>query len=365
MTATRSVRGDSVELGVARIYEDLLGLDEVDIHADFFALGGHSLLAIQMLARIKKTFGTVVPVSALFEHADEEAATVSVLSGLVRRDLGVRLPDSPAGPVTLRHGGDADPVFCVHPAGGDLVGFRELVRLLPAERPVYGLPAPPADTQPYEPELSDIARHHLSRLTEAHPTGPYSLIGWSLGGLIAAEMAGLLRETGARVDLLAAVDSYPAEETGAPDETAILSAFATHLGRVLGRPFSVPADDLRQLTFDDGLARVLATAREVGAVSPDTDLSELLSWLTLFRAHDHARRHHRLNRPVEHLVLVFASDGDPVAQDRAAASWQRITRYPVRRHLVPGDHYSMLTEPHVGELAAILTEALATSAARS
>ncbi|MFV2115593.1 alpha/beta fold hydrolase [Micromonospora sp. LOL_025] len=365
MTAARSVPRDSVELEVTRIYEDLLGVDGVDVHADFFTLGGHSLLAVQLLARIKKTFGTVVPVSVLFEHADEEAASVAMLSGLVRHGLGGRQPDSPAGPVTLRRGDGGGPVFCVHPAGGDLIAFRELVRLLPPERPVYGLPAPPADTDPYEPELSDIAEHHLARLTEAQPSGPYSLIGWSMGGVLAAEMAGRLRAAGARVDLLALVDSYPAAETDAPGETEILSAFATHLGGVLGRPFAVPADDLRALSFDDGLARVLAAARAAGALPPGTDITELLTWLTLFRAHDRARRRHRAVRPVEELLLVFASDADPLRRDRAADSWQRITERPVRRHVVPGDHYSMLTEPHVRELATILTDALRAPAERS
>jgi amino acid adenylation domain-containing protein len=75
---------------LAGIFAELLGRERVGIHDDFFALGGHSLLATRVTARISRTFGADLPVSALFQ-----APTVAALA---ERIAGA----SPAPPILPR-----------------------------------------------------------------------------------------------------------------------------------------------------------------------------------------------------------------------------------------------------------------------
>jgi thioesterase domain-containing protein len=228
---------------------------------------------------------------------------------------------------------------------------------------VFALPAPPADADPYEPTLEEIAEYHLAQVRAVQPSGPYSLIGWSMGGALAVEIAGRLRHSGEQIDLLALIDCYQAEDFSTAQETEMMLAFVAHLGSVLDRPFTVAATELDALSFTDALARVLAVAREGGVLTSGTDLTDPLNWLTLLRAHNNAQRHYQPTRPVEHLLLVFASEGDAVVQERAAGWWQKVSEQTVHRYTVTGNHYSILVEPQVRELAAVLARAIHATAA--
>jgi amino acid adenylation domain-containing protein len=68
-----------VEHAIAAIWAEVLGLEVVGVHQDFFDLGGHSLLAAQVIAEVRERFGAEVPLGALFE-----APTVAELATRVR-----------------------------------------------------------------------------------------------------------------------------------------------------------------------------------------------------------------------------------------------------------------------------------------
>ncbi|GAA1395784.1 hypothetical protein GCM10009639_31300 [Kitasatospora putterlickiae] len=57
--------------------------------------------------------------------------------------------------------------------------------------------------------MADTAAAYVARIREVAPRGPYHLVGWSAGGLIAHEMAVLLQAAGEQVGLLAVLDGYP------------------------------------------------------------------------------------------------------------------------------------------------------------
>ncbi|MEC4018814.1 amino acid adenylation domain-containing protein [Streptomyces sp. H27-D2] len=199
--ADRPARSPQEET-LCALFTEVLGVRSTSIDDDFFALGGHSLLAARLIGRIRHSLGTELSIGAIFE-----APTVAALSRLLdtdtRRDaFGMLLP--------LRTGGSRPPLFCVHPAGGLSWCYAGMPRHLAADLPVYGLQArglagPGRLPATFEEMITDYLEH----IRSVQPTGPYHLLGWSLGGALSHAIAVRLQSQGERVALLAMLDSGP------------------------------------------------------------------------------------------------------------------------------------------------------------
>ncbi|GHE98639.1 amino acid adenylation domain-containing protein [Streptomyces fumanus] len=213
------------ESALVRLWREVCGTAVHSVDDDFFACGGSSVSAVRLVRRIEEEFGVRLPLSSLFE-----ASTVAQQSALLdQRADGLLVPIRP---------GDGAAVVLVHPVGGHLLGYRALIDALPASYAVYGLQAPPADRLPATlPELAE----EYARATAALGR-PVHLLGWSMGGVLAAE-------TARRTDLvrplsLTLVDSFVSAAPGGDlDERAAAAGFFTdYLGQRDGAAeISVPA----------------------------------------------------------------------------------------------------------------------------
>ena len=106
------------------------------------------------------------------------------------------------------------PLFCIHPGGGFSWIYSRLIRHIPAGHPIYGLQARSLVKGERFPEtIEDMAADYVHRIREIQPVGPYNLLGWSFGGLVAFAIATELRSLGQEVALLAVLDSYPRKQT--------------------------------------------------------------------------------------------------------------------------------------------------------
>src|SRR5204863_9063960 len=104
--------------------------------------------------------------------------------------------------------GDRPPLFFMHPGGGNISCYVELAHQLGSEQPFYGLQSRGLDENHVPLTLiSDMACYYVETLRRRQPEGPYMLGGWSMGGLIAYEMAQQLRSRGEEISLLALLDS--------------------------------------------------------------------------------------------------------------------------------------------------------------
>ncbi|MES1243430.1 MAG: amino acid adenylation domain-containing protein [Acidobacteriota bacterium] len=228
---------DLFELEVARIWEGLLGREPVGARDDFFELGGHSLLAVRLMARIRERLGRRLPVAALFR-----GSTVERLARLVR-ESGDPVRREPL--VELQPSGSAQPLFCVHPIGGNVLCYLGLARALGRDQPVYGLQSPDGSPE----DLEGMAALYVEALRAVAPEGPYRLAGWSMGGVVAFEMARQLREQGSEVELLALIDAFAPVGPHRPrglDEPSLAAAFRRDLAGLHGEP-DLPEDELRGL----------------------------------------------------------------------------------------------------------------------
>lgn len=188
---------------VFRIWKSIFNTDKLEKNDDFFELGGHSMLAVDVMTRIEEETGIKLPLSALFEHS-----TVSGLAKLLDDQQKVRwnclVPIKPEGSKT--------PLYIVHGAGLNVLLFSSLVNNLDKEQPIYGLQARGlnGEDEPFT-SIPEMAAHYISEIIEQNPEGPYCLSGFSLGGLIAYEMAQQLLAMGKKVKLLAMFDTFSHE----------------------------------------------------------------------------------------------------------------------------------------------------------
>ncbi|GAA3883407.1 non-ribosomal peptide synthetase [Saccharothrix violaceirubra] len=256
-------------------YADVLGLPEVGPHDDFFALGGHSLLVVRLQAVLGSALGRTVALPDLIA-----SPTPAALAALVD---GEPDPDAAVAPLlALRARGSGVPLFCLPPAAGLGWSFAGLARHLP-DRPVYALQARTLSTPGLTPpSVEEMARDYLGLIREVQPEGPYHLLGFSLGGLVAHRIASLLRAQGEEVALLAMLDAYP---PGGPERTDVADAhrFLLAMAGIDGEP-----DDAVEAVLRDGslglgrealeavVANLLASADQVAGASLDVVDGDLL-----------------------------------------------------------------------------------------
>ncbi len=184
---------DPIEISIARIWKDLLKLDHVGIHDDYFSLGGNSLLAVRMFARIERELGPRLPNTSLFR-----ATTIAQLARLVASrnddDLKSKIV------VPIRKTGSRPPFFGVHGQEGGILFWRDVVGYLPPDQPFYGVQAQGVDgVQPPLNRIPAMAELYVREIRKVQPKGPYYLGGYSLGGEIAFEMAQQLTCQGEQV----------------------------------------------------------------------------------------------------------------------------------------------------------------------
>ncbi|MEV6099421.1 amino acid adenylation domain-containing protein [Nocardia sp. NPDC051981] len=196
---------------LAGFFAEVLGLERVGVLDSFFDLGGHSLLATRLVSRIKAAFGGDLPVRVLFE-----APSVRALASLLDRDnqsnygVEVLLP--------LRRQGIGTPLFCIHPGGGLSWSYVSLLSHLDPIHPVYGLqPRVLSSCETAPSTLKEMARDYVDHIMAVQAKGPYRLLGWSFGGVVAHAMATELQSRGENVELLIMLDSNPVTEAALED----------------------------------------------------------------------------------------------------------------------------------------------------
>lgn len=192
------------------IFAEVLGVDSVGVDDSFFDLGGHSLLAFSLVERLRER-GMQVTLKKLFE--------VPTVAGLMNRLDSTSIRDALEVLLPIRARGSKPPFFCVHPAGGVSWCYMPLARSVPADYPLYGLQARGFDgTSELPRSLRDMAAEYIEQIRTVQASGPYHLMGWSFGGVVAHEMAVQLKAAGEDVAALIVMDGYPPRQgAAAPD----------------------------------------------------------------------------------------------------------------------------------------------------
>ncbi|MCF3940187.1 amino acid adenylation domain-containing protein [Gordonia sp. GW1C4-4] len=262
---SRRAPGTPVEQAVIAAFDEVLGV-EAGMDDDFFALGGNSLALLSLRDALARN-GIEVSAAQLFTHPTP-ADIVDLLDAGTGDDRVVRLSQTT----------DGTPVWCVHTAAGVVEQFRPLAEALAS--PVFGLQLPELiDASRDMPDtVAALAARNVATLREVQEHGPYRLVGWSLGGVIAHEIARQLVDAGEEVTQLVLLDPRtPAELSTVPDD----ELHATHPLRAAAEvrdPEAVARFDARSATMAQAARDYELTPVAVGrtcyvaaADNPDPD----------------------------------------------------------------------------------------------
>ncbi|TCK23854.1 enterobactin synthetase component F [Ancylobacter aquaticus] len=334
------------ERKVAELFAAQLQLDAPAMaEDDFFALGGDSLSAVALLLRVREAFGRDPGLGALFARPTVEGFARLLEAEAPAEDLGL------APLIALVEGApDLPPLFVIHPAGGISWCYGRLARALAPRRTVYGVQAPAlAPGVPPPESLEALAADYVARLRAVRPEGPYHLLGWSVGGILAQAMAVRLADTGQKVGIVAMLDSYPCDVwRGEPDpgEAGALKALLAIAGH---DPDRLPALALNRASV---LAFLRASDSPLGQL-PDAALDGVVRVVAgnnrLVRGHFHRR--------YEGPVLHFRAALDHAGRDLSPAMWAPYAA-AVEVIEVPSLHAHLTGPEAVQAIAPVLGKAL-------
>ncbi|MFJ6405416.1 amino acid adenylation domain-containing protein [Streptomyces hydrogenans] len=334
---------DATERAVARVWAQLLGTDRIGVHDSFFDLGGTSLDLTRLRAEIRREFGADLDVRDLYAAPTVERTAMLLDPSHRKRSL-------PSPLVPVKPTGTRPPLFLVHAVGGSVVPYLPLARLVHPEQPLYGLEDPGLDGGPLTTSLTALAERYVDAIRAVQPHGPYHLGGWSLGGLVAAEMAGRLTAAGEETALVVMLDTgmppYLGEEQ--PDRAALLGGFVHDLAGLSGAP--APGYDeaaVRGLTPDRQDEALLDLLEGAGLV-PAGIRDDLRDRIRVFEANTRALLRHRPG-PVDGRLVLLSASRQP--RRLATRPWRLLARGGFELHTVPGDHHSMMRQPHLTTLA--------------
>ncbi|MEO7826923.1 MAG: condensation domain-containing protein, partial [Allosphingosinicella sp.] len=266
---------------------------------------------------------------------------------------------TPAVPGTERR-----PFFCIHPAGGDVLCFFPLARHAGADQPFYGIQSRGLEDagEPFS-TIEEMAAHYAREIRGVQPRGPYRIGGWSFGGLAAFELGRQLRSQGEEVELLAVIDTTPGLAEGpvgdgeagsgdpAGDHTPWLITIAEYIRGLRGKDLAVTAADLRPLDPEAQLRFFVERLRRAGVVHSGDSLAQLRRLLRVYRANVRAFRLYAPGSYDGRITLVRAEGADFDPALGPDLGWETLSPYPIDRQHVPGDHLTLLAEPHVRALA--------------
>jgi amino acid adenylation domain-containing protein len=323
------------ERRIADAWRAVLGLADVGVHDDFFALGGHSLLAIRLTMALSRDFATEIPLAHLYTASTiaEQAERIDEL--LVRGAPAEHRAVVPLGGVR-----GARPLVLVHPVGGTLFSYLDLLGEVAADFEAFGVQGGIGGEDSGATHLAGLVERYADELAPALGDREPVVAGWSAGGVVAHALARALTDRGIRVHRLVLVDSDPRRATDGDAERRDIATLDALRGEVLDQG---PAPLLRFEGADRLLGTLGVDPSAVAGLDGPTVAALMAFWRDMFTGLlDH--RPAAFDGPAD-LVLASGGSGDLIAE-----AWRGLTGTLAVTH-VDGDHFQLMRRPRVKAVA--------------
>ncbi|WP_050808442.1 non-ribosomal peptide synthetase [Collimonas fungivorans] len=339
-----------IENVLAGIWSELLQIERVGRHANFFSLGGHSLSILQVVNLLKQK-GVRVSASDVF--------TYPTIAGLAEHIAQLNPLETENCAVLIRAGGRQRPLFLMHEGSGLLIYAHMLATHINPDIPVYGLPPVPLD-QPQLSTVQSMAARMVGLVRAVQPHGPYRLAGWSFGGALAYEVAQQFINEGQEVEFIGLFDTHCSigdddeREWKLGDKQLMLTLLEAAAGN--DPVLKAAMEKLKAAAPDIDVPTLLQMARRNGLFPSGFSLQGLLQLMensrTIIRAYgDYAAQ------PIGVPVHFYSAVGDTV--NEPLRGWGAVVPEMLLRLVpVPGTHQSMMISPHIEVFAHALNTAL-------
>jgi thioesterase domain-containing protein/acyl carrier protein len=317
---------NDTERRVAALWADLLGVPVTDVNSDFFDMGGHSLLAARLISEVQRAFGMPLSLAAFVDNG----RTVAGLVELLGAESPSRTDEVTSGP----------PVHFIFADLASAMSVRHFAAQWGAAQPVHALiPEQPGGRFDRSVTIEQHASQALSAIRERQPDGPLALAGYSLGGLVAYEIARQAVDAGQQVDWLGILDAE------APSMAQLLRAQLT-LRWQLRRLRQQPAR-ARWAKYAEVALRVLRNGP--GALWPqnDFDYRGATEIICRYQQPGHEVPTH-----------LFVSEGSAAYMEADLLGWDEFHKGTLTVDRLAADHVTLLDLPEVEQLARMMLESL-------
>lgn len=328
-----------IEKDIARIWEDVLGICDLSITDNFFDLGGDSLSAVIMMAKIQNKFKQELSISSLLGEGSIESIA-SLISVDKINEIWTPL-------VKLQTKGDKTPIIFVHPAGGNVLCYEILSRMLGDDQPFYAFEAQGLNLS-LDPinSIEEMAAFYINSLSAEIKNKPFILGGWSSGGVVAYEMAQQLKQAGIDVPIIVMLDSpLPIEREKISDKVAE-SWFLTDL-------YGGEKESNREIpTLNENIVTINSDIEDESNIA-NYEQKHILRAFKIFKATLSALRSYFPNVS-DFNIVQFRATGDPIKEFRSHPyvhnedwGWSNYVNGDLLTIQVGGDHYSMLDDDNI------------------
>jgi thioesterase domain-containing protein/acyl carrier protein len=340
----------SLEKVVYEIWQKLFTNTRLSIYDNFFDLGGTSLMALSMLSMIKKQTDTHLSFLLLNQYP-----TIESLAKLLAKP---KMTDIPNTLFAINPLGTKTPVYLVN--GGGLIegGFFNLSDELDVNQPVYSFLSNGYDSKGNIFNcMEDVARSYVKEIIKENPKGPYSVAGYSLGGVLAFEMAKQLRSLGKEVKVLVMIDAL----TRDPELIKTQYNLITILNMIGFNIYLFKQNPVRAINYTVGTLKAvfkrLKSGKHIAPVdeTPSEDLKE--KDFDVFGIHVEAYRKYCIEPYDGNIVVFRARELTFYMEDFKYLGWKPFAD-KVKRISISGNHYSIFDNSNIKKFGKKLQEVL-------
>lgn len=343
-----------IEKLVADTWAEFMNMEKVGIYDNFFELGGRSLVAVKIMARLEQETGKRLPLATLFEHS-----TVEKLALRLQVDGKSITWDSL---VPIKPHGSKMPIYIVHGAGLNVLLFNALAMNLDTDQPVFGLQAKGLNgvDKPLD-KMEDIAANYIEEILAKNPDGPFALAGYSLGGIIAYEMARQMKALGKDVRMLAMFDTHITQTTKFDSWIKItLNRIRFFIMQVL-YSFVLFAQDPKRAVEYKFLQLKRRVIRLYWRITKGKEQKQtgFFGYSNQIDEENKRAMNNYYIQPLDIAIDLFrAKKRTFYMDDFTTMGWTPFAKRGVKVHDIPGEHNTIFAPPNDKEFAVVLQECL-------
>ena len=335
---------NELEEKVVQIWQEFFKIKTIGIYDDFFELGGDSLSALQLITKLQKELHLNLSSNILLN-----SSTIESLCHIIQDNpqASSSTPDLPPCLVRLYQGNlQLQPLFLIHPIGGSVYFYRELAQELASEQSIYGIEAKGLEggVDPLT-TVEEMADYYIKSIRQLQPQGPYYLIGWSMGGLIAYEMTQQLKARKEPVALLTLIDSSAPAILSEPlelEQTMIVKYTAQYWAGLYGQKLGLSIETLNNLNPSQQLTHLLEKAQQQAIFSPETEIEQIQNLWKVFQTNLIAIHNYQPKAYSGSILLLNASETQLKIGEDTTYGWGSLVSGDIQTYTFAGNHYTIL-----------------------